>query len=234
MPRHPVRRFHNILGFVIGVQLLLWTLSGLFFTVFPLEQIHGTTLRAPVNHGVLALGQVEVDASAASEALASHAPVKSAELAMFFGETVWRLEVGKTIYMVSARTGEIISPISLNMAKRVGAEGIKPKAGVPGTPWLMEANAPREYKGPLPAYVVDYENGGIRAYIDANTGDLVTVRSRNWRIFDVMWRIHIMDITGADKVHSWWMRLFSFLSLALAVSGLWLVINRIRSGTLLR
>jgi hypothetical protein len=49
-----------------------------------------------------------------------------------------------------------------------------------------------------------------------------------------MWRIHIMDITGADKVHSWWMRLFSFLSLALAVSGLWLVINRIRSGTLLR
>ena len=234
MPRHPVRRFHNIVGVVVGLQLLLWTVSGLFFTIYPLEKIHGTTLRAPINHGVLALGQVEIEASTASEALESHAPVKSAELGMFFGEAVWKLEIGKTTHMVSARTGDVRSPISLDQAKRIAREGMKARAGAPGEPWVMQENPPREYKGPLPAYVVDYEKGGIRIYIDANTGELVTVRSRNWRIFDVMWRIHIMDITGDDEIHSWWMRLFSFFSLTMALSGVWLVISRIRSGTLLR
>jgi len=234
MPRHPVRRLHNIIGAVLGIQVLLWMVSGLFFTIYPIEQIRGATLRATINHGVLALGQVEVDASAASEALESHAPVKSAELAMFFGEPVWKLGVGGTTHLVSARTGEVRSPITPELAKRVATQGMKPEAGKPGEPWLMREDPPREYKGPLPAYVVDYEHGKIRAYIDANSGRLVTVRSRKWRIFDVMWRIHIMDITGEDEIHSWWMRIFSFFGLTMALTGVWLVIVRIKNGTLLR
>ena len=42
-----VRRSHRVLGLVIGVQLLLWTLSGAFFAWTDLVEIHGDHLRVP-------------------------------------------------------------------------------------------------------------------------------------------------------------------------------------------
>ena len=175
---------------------------------------------------------MSISASEAADILDSHTPVKSVELDMFFGEPVWRIDVGQAEHLVSALNGEIRSPISVELAKRVADEGLSEQAGIPGEPWLMKDEPPREYAGPLPAYVVDYEPGTVRAYIDANTGRLVTVRSRIWRIFDVMWRFHIMDVTGDDRIDTWWMKLFSFLGLTMAISGAILLVRRIRLGKL--
>lgn len=229
-----MRRAHNIIGLVFGLQLLFWTVSGLFFTLFPIEQIRGSTLRAPINHGQLALGQIEVTASQAGLILDSHTPIKAAELDMFFGEPVWKLESGDLTHLVSARTGDIRSPISAALATRIASEGMIEKAGKPGTPRLMRENPPREYGGPLPAFVVDYEPGSVRVYIDANTGRLVTVRSNLWRIFDVLWRFHIMDVTGADRFDSWWLKIFSFFGLTMVISGVVLVVRRTRQGLIFR
>ncbi|MEL6414304.1 MAG: hypothetical protein AAFQ15_05120 [Pseudomonadota bacterium] len=34
-------RLHKIIGVVVGIQLFFWTVSGLFFTLFPIEVIRG-------------------------------------------------------------------------------------------------------------------------------------------------------------------------------------------------
>jgi hypothetical protein len=47
-------------------------------------------------------------------------------------------------------------------------------------------------------------------------------------MFDVMWRFHIMDVTGDDKIDTWWMKLAAFLGLAAILRGLGLSINRTR------
>ena len=234
MFRYPVRKLHNIIGLVVGFQLLFWTASGLFFTIFPIEKIRGTTLRAPINHGTLALEHVQVEASQAADLLEARAPVKSVELAMFFGEPVWKLEVGEETRMVNAQDGRVLSPISPELAKRVAVEGMLAKAGEPAEPWLMVEDPPREYSGPLPAYVVDYEPGSVRVYIDASTGRLVTVRSNLWRTFDVLWRFHIMDITGADRFDSWWLKLFAFFGLTMVLTGAVLLVRRVRNGLIFR
>ena len=232
--RNPVRRVHNVLGLVFGILLIFWTVSGLFFTLFPIEQIRGTTLRAPINHGALALGSVNVTASQAADILDSHTPIKTVELGMFLGEPVWKLSVKDGTRMVSASSGEVRSPITTQTALRIAAEGVLPKVGTPGKPWLLTENPPREYSGPLPAYVVDYEPGSVRVYIDAQTGRLVTVRSNLWRTFDVMWRFHILDITGADEFDSWWLKLASFFGLTIVLTGTVLVVQRVWRGTILR
>lgn len=229
-----IKRVHNIVGLVFGLQLLFWTISGLFFTIFPIEQVRGSNLRTPINHGQLALGQVEVTASEAGLIFDSHAPIRSAQLDMLFGEPVWKLTTGKVTHLVSAGTGDMRSPISPKLAMRVATEGIKQTVGKPGLPRLMSEDPPREYAGPLPAYVVDYDQGSVRVYIDANTGRLVTVRTNLWRTFDVLWRFHIMDITGADRFDSWWLRVFAFFGLTMALSGAALVIRRLRRGLIFR
>lgn len=229
-----IRKWHNILGLVFGLQILFWLISGLFFTLFPIDQIRGANLRVPVTHGQLAAGQVRVSASDAIEVLDPHVPVTSAQLEMFFGEPVWLLKFGPDTRMVSAITGEVRSPITPQMASRVAREGMVPKAGKAGKPWLLKDTPPREYKGPLPVYVVDYEPGSVRVYIDANTGKLVTVRSNLWRTFDIMWRFHIMDVTDKDEFDTWWLKLFAFFGLTLGLTGAVLVVRRMRAGKIFR
>lgn len=227
-----MKQVHNILGLVLGVQLLFWFVSGLFFTLFPIEQIRGSDLRQAINHGGLALSRVAVDPSEARRSLDGAAQIKSAELRMFFGEPVWSLKAGGKTRMVSAVTGDLRSPITPEQALRVAREGIDEKAGVPGSPVLLTENPLREYTGPLPAYVVDYDPGAVRVYVDANTGRLVTIRSTKWRIFDVLWRFHIMDVTGEDRFDTWWLKLVSFFGLAMVLTGLILVVRRVQRGTI--
>lgn len=230
----PFRRIHNIVGLVTGILFLFWTASGLFFTLYPIEQIRGETLRAPINHGQMALGRVVVTASEAAASLESHEPVKAVDFGMFFGDPVWKIDVGGKIHMINAVTGNPRSPVSAEDAERIAREGIKTSAGTPGTPRLLRENPPREYGGPLPAYIVDYEPGSVRIYIDAQTGRLVTVRSGLWRWFDVLWRFHILDITGADRFDSWWLKLAAFFALVMSISGGILVAQRVMRGTIFR
>lgn len=229
-----LKRVHNILGLVIGLPILFWTVSGLFFTLFPIEQVRGANLRTPINHGQLALSRVDISADEAARRLDGRPTVKSAELDMFFGEPVWRLEARDGRYMVSAVSGELRSPISAVDASRIAREGIKPRTSTAGEPRLLTESPPREYGGPLPAWVVDYDPGSMRIYIDANSGELVTVRTPLWRTFDVLWRFHILDVTGGDRFDTWWLKLASFLALGMVLTGIYLVIRRLLRGKILQ
>ena len=234
MSRRTLRKLHNIFGLVVGIQVAFWVVSGLFFTLFPIEKIHGTTLRAPVEQEILVFDQVQLDAAQAATALGNGTTVKSAMLDRFLGEPVWKFETADGVQMVSATGGELLSPISPDTARKIALEGMLPEAGTPSDVWLMMANPPREYTGPLPAYVIEYDPSALRVYIDANTGRLVTVRTNLWRTFDVLWRFHIMDITNENEFDTWWMKLIAFLSLAMVLTGIVLLIQGLRRGTLFR
>jgi hypothetical protein len=230
--RRNIRRIHNVLGVVVGVQVLLWMLSGLFFTLFPIEQVRGSNLRQDIAHGTLDVAAISLTASEAAN-LAGITP-DQAELAMLLGVPVWKFEADDTHHLVDARLGDLLSPISSATARQIAVLGIKPNVGVPLEPTLLEANPPREYAGPLPAWVITYENTTTKIYIDAQTGDLRTVRTRLWRTFDVLWRFHIMDVTGKDRFDTWWLKLISFFGLTIALTGLVLGIERLLKGRLLR
>ena len=52
-----VRKLHLWLGIAIGVQLGLWLVSGLFMTLFPIETVRGTHLRADIKPVTLQLDE---------------------------------------------------------------------------------------------------------------------------------------------------------------------------------
>ena len=59
----------------------------------------------------------------------------------------------------------------------------------------MEAGA--EFRGrALPLFRVrseDDNNSKINVYLNAYSGEIVAIRSPSWRIWDLMWGLHIMD-----------------------------------------
>jgi len=88
--------------------------------------------------------------------------------------------------------------------------------------------APKDYAGALPVWQVKFaDKAKTRLYIDPNTAEVLSVRTRLWRIFDLAWKFHIMDVTGEDNFNSWWLRLASGAALSFALSGVGLLWFRI-------
>jgi hypothetical protein len=55
---------------------------------------------------------------------------------------------------------------------------------------------------------------GTHIYVDAGTGAILATRTRWWRIYDLMWGLHIMDLSGREDTHHPWLIGFAGLSLA--------------------
>lgn len=228
-----VAQAHKIVGLVAGFLLLFWTMSGLFFTLFPIETIRGDPWRPAVDHGDLGNMTVEISVS---EAMAAAGGATKAELKPFLGDPVWIIHGEHTRDMIDARTGERLSPLPRSEIDRYVAAFGPEVTGLGQLSVIYEVseNALREYGGPLPVWVIEYEPNKQRIYIDAGTGDIRAVRTTRWRIFDVLWRFHILDITGDDRFDSWWLKLAAFLGLTMVLSGITLMIDRIVKGRLFR
>ncbi|MAP94668.1 MAG: hypothetical protein CMK07_06925 [Ponticaulis sp.] len=218
-------RFHKILGLVIGLQILFWMASGLYFTIFPIENIRGDHLRAEMDHGVLEPEQVTISVQDAMDR--SGIWGFRAELDMFLGKPVWQISNSHETVLVDATSGEKLSPLPEAVARSVVTQGVPGLAREGGSYFLMTENAPREYGGRLPVWVFETESSGERAYVDPSTGDIRAVRTTEWRIFDVFWRFHIMDITGKDVIATWWMKIAAFLGLSLTIAGFIILFQRL-------
>ena len=230
-----VSRVHKIVGLVVGIQLFFWTLSGLFFTLFPIEVIRGDPWRPSIEHGALQDMTVNVGAMEAASKVSG--VWLGAELQPFLDRPVWIITTSETRAMIDAVTGESWSPldaVSFRALQRrfADSEGTAQIPGIEARATFLTERAPREYAGALPAWVIEDMTSKQRIYFDATTGAVQSVRTTNWRIFDILWRFHIMDITGEDRFNTWWMRLFAFLALTMVLSGAVILIDRARKGRL--
>lgn len=99
------RKIHNILGLVIGLQILFWTASGFYFTLFPIDVIRGTTLRTPKQNQALRLDDVSITLQHSAAAIDPYDALVSAELESFLGEPFWRLTTTSATVLLSAQTG---------------------------------------------------------------------------------------------------------------------------------
>ena len=81
-----------------------------------------------------------------------------------------------------------------------------------------------EYRGrELPLYKVVTRNANdneINAYLNIFTGEVVAIRSAQWRIWDLMWGFHIMDWQERDNIDNLLLKIFSILALVSSISGI--------------
>ena len=86
-----------------------------------------------------------------------------------------------------------------------------------------------EYRGKkLPLYkVVSFSNEGkeINVYQDPFSGEIVAIRSSQWRIWDLMWGLHIMDWVDRDNIDNLLLKIFSFIALSVSYTHLTLPTN---------
>ena len=227
-------RVHKVIGLVAGLLLLSWTASGLFFSLYPIEEIRGDPWRPSIDHGDLSGMTVSVPA----QQIVAQADGRVTELRLkpFLGQPVWLLRTETSWEMIDARTGAVRSPLrDQDIEALIARFDEKPEGlGELTVIYRIDENPLREYGGPMPAWILEYEPRKQRIYIDAVSGEIQSVRTTKWRIFDILWRFHILDFTGDDRIDSWWLKLAAFLGLTMVLSGWVLLIDRVHKGRLFK
>jgi len=205
-----VRNTHKYLSFFISIQLLLWTISGIYFAFNKIENVRGEQyrLQSPSNYS---FKNIEFEIPEATSAV-----VKK------------RLE--KTIVAASTKAGmryfdeagDPLKKISFDEAKKIVVKNtlLKPIA----VEEINESKKGSEYRGrQLPIYKVITHNANnkeINAYLNIFSGDIVAIRSAQWRIWDLMWGFHIMDWQERDNIDNILLKIFSVLALISSLSGI--------------
>src|SRR3546814_15134343 len=111
---------HKWLALGVGVQALLWTLTGFYMVVVHIDTIHGDHLvRSPVAQ------PFDLDGLAAPSKVVAAAPgVSEIRLQRFFGQPVWRAETPEGARLFDARSGAPLPALTERTEeRRVGNGG---------------------------------------------------------------------------------------------------------------
>ena len=218
------RKTHKWLALIVAIQAVFWTLSGVYMTAVHIDIIHGDRLvKAPPARPIALAGLVE------PAHLARLAPgMTSARLETQLGQPVYVVQAEGGPALFDARTGRKLSPLNADQAKARARALFAEDGAVVGARYLTRAPLEIQTR-PAPVWRVEFE-GAWRPtfYISPFTGELVSRRHDLWRMFDVVWMLHIMDYDDRLDVNNVLIRVFTWLAVATAASGGWLLLYSFR------
>jgi hypothetical protein len=225
------RKIHRYLGVFIGIQFLLWTVGGIYFSWNNMDDVHGETLlnqeKVYFEHVDFSIVQQGIDQLRTTKFIDS---VHSLDIIELLGKPVARyryFEEGKLqVQLIDARNGTLKDPLSgeeclLVVKNKLLTEIPILKATYYG---MHTTDAHHEYRNkPLPAYafLLDHPTE-TTVYVATNLGEITSVRNNNWRRFDFLWMLHTMDYETRDHITNWLLRIFSILGILTIFSGFFL------------
>jgi uncharacterized iron-regulated membrane protein len=222
-----LRKLHRYLGVFIGIQFLLWTLGGLYFSWTNIHEIRGDHLRrekAEINFKQNFISPKAVVEDI--EKMAEVSAINNLRLIEISGAPFYEIEVRdknkkQKFIVADAVSGRIRPAISEDEAKKIAAESLVNSSPFKSIIYLTAENVGghHEYREkPLPAWAVTFEND-LTVYLSAETGQVGAVRTNEWRIFDFLWMLHTMDYRARDDINNYVLRAFSILGIATILSG---------------
>ena len=204
-----VRNIHKYLSFLISIQLLLWTVSGIYFAFNKIENVRGEQYREEPNFNVdFSKLNFEID-GAQNIRVTDRMDQEILVVDGIYGRKYLDFD-GKDVEQLNAEEAKTLS------AKHTSL--------IPESVELVTENiVGSEFRGrALPIYRVKSVNDvgeGINVYLNVYTGEVEAVRSVQWRIWDLMWGFHIMDWETRDDIDNLLLKIFSILALISSITG---------------
>ena len=226
-----IKFLHRWLGLFASIQLLLWTLSGLFFTIPDIKDVRGDQYRVwETTNEAQRLNHENLFAmSTLLKNLDINKELDYTILLKRRADTwVYQVKSSNQISNYDAISGERLFFITPDEASLIVTRetNLLPKK----VELINDRESGSEYRGrdlPLYRVFVEKPQKGM-VYVDPNTGEIAAIRTRLWRTFDFLWSLHIMDYKERDDFSHWLIRIFAFIGLMTIVSGmlLWYYTSR--------
>ncbi len=209
-------RWHIWLGWAAAIPLVLWTLSGVFMTLRPIEEVRGEDLRrAPAPFAPQVLVAPKLDAPVTRLVLVQQGP-----------RAVWAVTGADKIQSrYSADSGAALGPVGVNEARALAELAYAGPAPLTAIRRFSAEAPPLDLRRPRPSWQASFEDG-THIYIDADTGEVLALRSQWWQAYDFMWGLHILDPLGREDTSHWLLWLFGGIALITSVFGTTLLFRR--------
>lgn len=220
-----IRRLHKWVGLIIVLQFVIWVGSGLVMSLLDHERVEGHQHQA--EHARL-LSVWPSDAMPPSQVLAAaRRPVQSLEATWLLDQPVYRLASKETVSLFDARTGRAVAIDASRASTIANADYVgEGTAGIPER--LDSANLEvRGHAGPIWRVPFSDEDG-TTLYVSAQDGRILERRNDAWRLFDIVWMLHIMDYTGRKDFNHPLIIMMASGGLWIALSGFWLLVTSLR------
>jgi len=233
------RKAHRWLGLIVSIQLLMWTASGLFFSIPDITDVRGEQYLSQTH-------SININQLARENIVPISAIIDTAKINLEANETVLlKHRAGRLIYQVEknapekklifdALTGQPMTYITPTEALAIVVDRteLSPTEAV----LINEPKTGSEFRGrdlPLYKVTVTKPKKGI-VYVDPVTGEIAAIRTKLWRAWDFLWSLHIMDYQERDDFSQWLLRLFSALGVLTVLSGivLWFYSGKIQASKL--
>ncbi len=220
-----LRKTHRWLALFAGIQVLIWSISGLYMTVVDLDIIHGDHLVKEQKFEILDSSKIT---SISKHIIEQLAPIQSIRLKAYFGQSVYEIRSHKKVIIVDALTGEIKEKLTSNVIEKQANEIYAGDATISSIELL--AVYPGEIGGKKqPVWQVQYDDWSQPTlYFHSQSGRLISKRTDLWRTFDFLWSLHIMEYKGLGGMTGILFRVFSITSLFMALFGSWLLFYRLK------
>ena len=215
---HALRVLHKWIGLLIGLQLLLWTLSGTVMALLPMEKVAGGPKREERQAG-LNLGRGAWDKVLGE---LGSSPISGLSVRRLLDRPVYEVTTPAGVKLFDAVTGEPLA-IDSGLARRIAGAAYLGHVPVRSVTPLKELSLEvREHQ--LPIWRVDFaDERNSSYYVSGSTGALLERRDDSWRTWDFFWMLHIMDYGNRTSFNHPLIITLGFAAVWLAVTGFWLL-----------
>lgn len=215
---------HKWLALAAVLPVVFWVASGLFFAVYPIEQVR--------SEHRLAIGRaITIDPGTvlAPAALNLSQPPTKLSLQQGLGGPQYIVEFGpgERPVLLDAASGRQLSPLDSDAAAEVALAALNETLPVQRVDYVIRASP--EYRGLLPAWRVAFvDREGLVVYVSADTGQVIARRSDLWRLYDALWAFHIMDWRDHENFNNALLIVSATVALVMIIAGIILLPFRLR------
>src|SRR4030095_1164259 len=213
--RSRLRRWHVWLGWLVGLPMLFWVVSGLVMVAKPIEEVRGEHLVAKPKPISLAVPMVTPRAEGRTLTALSLKPRADGPR--------WEIEFAD---------GErrLADPATGRLLPRLGAADVTKEllARYVGTAKIVDVS---RVKSDAPPLELRRAMNGWRVrmsddshfYVDGGSGEIIARRTSWWRLYDLVWGADIVYLQGREDTHNPWIVSFAALSLGMVLLALTLL-----------
>jgi uncharacterized iron-regulated membrane protein len=213
------RKIHKWVGLILGLQFVLWTVSGAVMALLDMEKVGGHSSAAPV--------EVGTPWPAALLAPASFGSAEQLTLRRILDRPIYELTRNGKLQLLDAETGKPVT-VDEGMARDIARQAFHHEAEITSVERLEKANLEaRDHAGPMwRVNFADEENSS--AYVSATTGRPLVNRGDTWRTWDFVWMLHNMDYVNRSSFNQPLIIFVAFGTLWLSFTGFYLLFKSFR------
>ncbi|HKQ12963.1 MAG TPA: PepSY domain-containing protein [Steroidobacteraceae bacterium] len=210
-----LRKLHKWLGLVIGLQLVLWAVSGVMFAWLNKERVDAVGVVRVAEPAALLPAMVKAEPATW---LSDYSPqdLYDVRVVSLADRWVWRIELRDRVELRAVEDGTRVT-VGEDWLRRLALSRYAGEGRLAAATLQMQPDIASRATGPV--WQAQFDDAQRTAmYFAADDGHFIAARTASWRLYDFFWMLHTMDYWGRDNFNN-------PLIVAIGMAALWLSIS---------